>query len=214
MKLAREGWPAVGAVLFMTAAAWCLAPWISFALCLPLAFVCWFFRDPEREPERTLEYGDFLSPADGTVVEIEESEHEYTGRAVKIGIFMSGFDVHVNRFPETGKVEYTKYVPGKKWFAVAPKASEINERFYVGAMSEHGRFVLTQIAGIMARRIVYRVRTGDVVRRGERYGMIKLGSKVDLYLPPSIKPNVKPGDKVFAGRTVIGVKKNAQTQES
>ena len=170
--------------------------------------VCWFFRDPEREPERPLNDGDFLSPADGTIVEIEESEHEYTGKAVKIGIFMSGFNVHVNRFPVTGTVGYAKYVPGKKWFAIAPKASEINERFYVGAESEYGRFVLTQIAGIMARRIAPRVKVGDVVRGGGRYGMIKLGSKVDIYLPPTIKPDVKLGDKVFAGRTIIGVKKD------
>lgn len=208
MKLARDGWPTIAALVLMMAAGWYVSPWISVCLCVPLAFVCWFFRDPEREPERPLRDGDFLSPADGTIVEIEESEHEYTGKAVKIGIFMSGFNVHVNRFPVTGTIGYAKYVPGKKWFAIAPKASEINERFYVGAESEYGRFVLTQIAGIMARRIAPRVKVGDVVRGGGRYGMIKLGSKVDIYLPPVIKPNVNIGDKVFAGRTIIGVKKD------
>lgn len=209
MKLARDGWPTVGAFVLMIAAGWYVSAWISACLCVPLVFVCWFFRDPEREPERELKDGDFLSPADGKIVEIEEAEHEYTGRAVKIGIFMNGFNVHVNRFPVTGTVGYTKYIPGKKWFAIAPKASEINERFYVGAESEYGRFVLTQIAGIMARRIACRVKPGDVVRGGERYGMIKLGSKVDLYLPSSITPCVQIGDKVFAGRTIIGVKKIA-----
>lgn len=214
MKLAREGLPTVGALVLMIAAGWYVSPWISGCLCILLAFVCYFFRDPEREPERALADGDFLSPADGKVVEIEESEHEYTGRAVKIGIFMNGFDVHVNRFPVTGKVEYAKYVPGKKWFAIAPKASEINERFYVGAESEYGRFLLTQIAGIMARRIACRVKPGDVVRGGERYGMIKLGSKVDLYLPRAITPNVRIGERVFAGRTIIGVRKIEQEKES
>ena len=98
-------------------------------------------------------------------------------------------------------------VPGKKWFAIAPKASEINERFYVGAQSEFGRFVLTQIAGLMARRIVCKVRKGDTIDRGARYGMIKLGSKVDIYLPAGIVPSVKIGDMVKAGETVIGVVK-------
>ena len=85
MKLARDGWPTIAALLLMMAAGGYVSPWISVCLCVPLAFVCWFFRDPEREPERPLRDGDFLSPADGTIVEIEESEHEYTGKAVKIG---------------------------------------------------------------------------------------------------------------------------------
>ena len=114
MRLARDGWPTVAALVLMMAAGWYVSPWISVCLCVPLAFACWFFRDPDREPERPLDDGDFLSPADGTIVEIEESEHEYTGKAEKIGIFMSGFNVHVNRFPVTATVGYAKYVPGKK----------------------------------------------------------------------------------------------------
>ena len=120
---------------------------------------------------------------------------------------MNAFSVHVNRFPTDGTVKYIKYVPGKKWFAFAPKASEINERLYVGAESDHGRFLLVQIAGILARRIVRRVRMDDIVPIGGRYGMIKMGSKVDIYLPPEIMPNVKIGDKVFAGHSIIGVLK-------
>jgi phosphatidylserine decarboxylase len=204
MKLAREAWPTVGCLLFMIAGGWLISPFISAALAVPLAFVLWFFRDPDRVPAAP---EGFLSPADGKVVEIFEAEHEYTGKAMKIGIFMSGFDVHVNRFPVKGTIEYLKYVPGKKWFAIAPKASEINERFYVGAQSEFGRFVLTQIAGLMARRIVCKVRKGDTIDRGARYGMIKLGSKVDIYLPAGIVPSVKIGDMVKAGETVIGVVK-------
>lgn len=210
MKLARDAYPTIAALVLMMAAGWYVSPWITAALFVLLCFVCWFFRDPERSPERELREGDFLSPADGRVVEIEETEHEYVGRAVKIGIFMNGFNVHVNRFPAEGRVGYLKYAPGKKWFAIAPKASEINERMYVGAESEFGRFMLVQIAGIMARRIVCRVKAGELVRAGQRYGMIKLGSKVDIYLPPSIEPNVRLGDAVFAGRSIIGVKKNAQ----
>lgn len=207
MKIARDGWPSIGAIAFMAAGGYLISPWIAACLAVPLGFSLWFFRDPERSPERELSPSDFLSPADGRVVEIEETEHEYIGRAVKIGIFMNGFNVHVNRFPTKGRVEYVKYVPGKKWFAIAPKASEINERLYVGAESAYGRFLLVQIAGIMARRIVCRVHVGEEVDRGERYGMIKLGSKVDLYLPHEIEPNVKIGDNVKAGYTVIGVKR-------
>lgn len=205
MGVARDGYPTIAALLFMTAGGAFISPWISLCLAFPLCFALWFFRDPEREPEREMKPGDFLSPADGRVVEVEEAEHPYTGRAAKIGIFMSGFDVHVNRFPMRGTVEFTEYVPGKKWFAIAPKASEINERFYVGARSGYGRFLLVQIAGIMARRIAPRVKINDVVSTGERYGMIKLGSKVDIYLPPDIAPNVKMGDRVLAGHTIIGV---------
>ena len=98
-------------------------------------------------------------------------------------------------------------MPGKKWFAIAPKASEVNERLYVGAECEYGKFMLCQIAGILARRIVCKVRKGDTLDRGQRYGMIKLGSKVDIYIPSSIVPVVKLADRVVAGKTVIGVLK-------
>ena len=125
---------------------------------------------------------------------------------------MNGWDVHVNRFPFTGTVEYVRYMPGKKKVAFAPKASDVNERFYVGARSEDGRFLLCQIAGIMARRITKDVAIGDEYGRGERYGMIKLGSKVDLYLPASIRPVVNTGDRVKAGQTVIGVKRIERTE--
>ncbi|MEG1641948.1 MAG: phosphatidylserine decarboxylase [Synergistaceae bacterium] len=201
MKLAKEGFPTIAFILFTMLAGWFLSPYITYFLLIPLGIVVWFFRDPERTPD--CEEG-FVSPADGVVVELEESFHEYTGKAIKIGIFMNAFNVHVNRFPTDATVGYTKYVPGKKWFAIAPKASEINERFYVGGDSQYGRFVLTQIAGILARRIVCKVKIGDKIGRANRYGMIKLGSKVDLYLPESIKATVKIGDKVIAGKTIVG----------
>lgn len=209
MKLARDGYPSIGGLLFMVVGSWFISPYIAILLLLPLAITVWFFRDPERFPESS---EGFLSPADGKVVEIEEAEHEYTGKTIKIGIFMNAFNVHVNRFPTDGTVGFIQYVPGKKWFAIAPKASEINERLYVGAESKHGKFLLTQIAGILARRIVCRVKNGDTLSRGQRYGMIKLGSKVDIYLPTSIVPSVALGDKVVAGETVIGVLKNCQQE--
>ena len=204
MKLARDGLPTIFGLAFMVIGGGLISAWISVLLSFPLMLAIWFYRDPERMPKAS---SGWLSPADGKVVEIEEVDHENTGRTVKIGIFMNGLDVHVNRFPAAGKVEYVKYVPGKKWLAIAPKASEINERFYVGAQSENGRFLLVQIAGILARRIVCRVNKGDRLDRGQRYGMIKLGSKVDIYLPPAVKPAVELNSRVVAGETVIGVVK-------
>ncbi len=204
MKLARDGLPTIFGLAFMVIGGKFISPWISVVLAFPLMLALWFYRDPERTPEKP---SGWLSPADGRVVEIEEAEHEYTGKVIKIGIFMSGLDVHVNRFPTAGKVEYVKYVPGKKWFAIAPKASEVNERLYVGAQSENGRFLLVQIAGILARRIVCRANKGDRLDRGQRYGMIKLGSKVDIYLPPAVSPAVEINSRVVAGETVIGVVK-------
>ncbi|MDR3076060.1 MAG: phosphatidylserine decarboxylase, partial [Synergistaceae bacterium] len=129
----------------------------------------------------------------------------YAGNVTKIGIFMNGLDVHVNRFPFEGTVEEIMYAPGKKWFAIAPKSSEVNERMYVRAMTPHGRTTLVQIAGIMARRIVCYTNRDAHLARGERYGMIKLGSKVDIYLPKGVSPSVKTGDRVKAGVSAIGM---------
>jgi len=190
------------------AAACFFSSFVAVLLFIPLIGFAYFFRDPDREPDAE---DGWVSPADGKVVEIIDVEHEYLGKATKIGIFMNGFDVHVNRFPTLGTVEYVRYVPGKKKVAFAPKASDINERFYVGAKSEDGRFLLCQIAGIMARRITKDVAVGDEYGRGERYGMIKLGSKVDLYLPCTIRPAINVGDKVRAGKTIVGVKKIEKT---
>ena len=187
----------------MVVGGYLISPVVSGILIFPLALALWFYRDPDRTPPAC---DAWVSPADGTVVEIvEDAEDSYAGRATKVGIFMSGLDVHVNRFPTEGIVEDMRYVPGKKWFAIAPKASELNERLYTGIMTSQGRTTLVQIAGIMARRIVCRVKTGEALARGERYGMIKLGSKVDIYLPAAVKPAVRLGDKVKAGESVIGV---------
>jgi phosphatidylserine decarboxylase len=204
MKLARDGLPSIGGLAFMAVGAWFVSPVITAVLLFPLALSVWFYRDPERAARGGPD--DWVSPADGRVVEVVPGAADpYAGLTTKIGIFMSGFDVHVNRFPAEGTIEFVRYVPGKKWFAIAPKASEINERMYVGVLTRHGRTTLVQIAGIMARRIVCRGKIGETLARGERYGMIKLGSKVDVYLPAGIRPVVSVGDPVRAGESVIGV---------
>jgi phosphatidylserine decarboxylase len=181
---------------------------ITVILLFPLALSLWFYRDPDRAPASECGEDAWLSPADGRVVEVEEAFDQYAGKTTKIGIFMNGFDVHVNRFPSEGNVEEIVYVPGKKWFAIAPKASEINERLYVRAQTPFGKTTVVQIAGIMARRIACYTKSGARLARGERYGMIKLGSKVDVYLPDSVAPAVKTGDRVKAGESAIGVVKD------
>jgi phosphatidylserine decarboxylase len=204
LKFAAAGAPTFAALGAATVFAYFFSPPLAAFPALPLVLALWFYRDPDRTPEGDADA--WVSPADGKIVEIIEAFDDFAGHSIRIGIFMNGFDVHVNRFPRDGVVQDIIYVPGKKWFAFAPKASEENERMYVRILTPEGRTTLVQIAGIMARRIVCYVKNGDALARGERYGMIKLGSKVDVYLPEGISPAVRVGDRVRAGESVIGVK--------
>ena len=205
LKFARDGLATIAAFAVLAVLFTILLPWrwpgvAMFILC---GFAMWFYRDPDRAfPEGE---NIFASPADGRIVEIEPVTHPFTGASLKVGIFMNAFSVHVNRAPCEGTVEYLEYVPGKKIAAFAPKASEVNERHYVGLHTAHGSILLVQIAGLLARRIVCRVKRGQVLSAGERYGMIKLGSKVDIYLPTDVQLSVKVGDNVFAGKSVLGM---------
>ena len=205
MKLTKDGLPTVITFAVLTVLSVVFLPWfwMDAAMLVCLCFVLWFYRDPDRvfpEGENV-----FASPADGSVIEIMPAEHPFTGASTKVGIFMSLVSVHVNRAPCEGTVEYLEYVPGKKAITLAPKASEVNERNCVGLRTKHGPVLIVQIAGLLARRIVCRVKRGDVLSAGERYGMIKLGSKVDIHLPTGVQLAVKVGDNVFAGKTVLGV---------
>ena len=206
MKIAKDGLPTI-IFLLLCSGAFLYISVIPAAIIFVIALiVIWFFRDPERKAD--YKDGYFFSPADGKVVEISQANHEFTGQAIKVGIFMNIFSVHVNRAPCTGRVDFLEYKPGKKVAAFAPKASEINERNYVGLSTQWGPVMMTQIAGLVARRIVCRVNRGDVLEAGGRYGMIKLGSRVDLYLPSDTVLSVKKGDNVKAGLTCIGVIKD------
>jgi len=167
------------------------------------ALLLYFFRDPRRiSPAGE---GLFLAPADGRVVEVQRVREPrfLGGEGLKIGIFMSLLDVHVNRAPLEGQVTLVEHVPGQFLQAFRPEASEVNEHNLVGLESRYGRVLVKQVAGILARRVVCWVRAGQKLRAGDRLGVIKFGSRVELYLPLGAEPVVRVGDQARAGVTVI-----------
>lgn len=179
---------------------------LSGTALLVTLFILWFFRNPERTvPEKQ---NGVISPADGRVVEVLKvfEDHLLHSEAIKIGIFMSPLDVHVNRIPFGGKILTILYQPGKFLSAFKANASLENEQNAVLLETQTGKKILfVQIAGVLARRIVYWIREGEQVQKGQRFGMIKFGSRLDLYLPPSTEVFVKPGEKVKGGATLIGI---------
>lgn len=169
-------------------------------------FTLWFFRDPHRKINRDNDV--VVSPADGRVVAHDEIEDDFVGSAKLLSIFMSGFDVHVNRMPADVKIVNEEYTPGKFISAFNPSASFVNERrrIDIDAGGER-KYAVTQIAGLMARRIVPYLSKGDTARKGDKIGMIKFGSKVDIVLPADIVVQVTLNQKLKAGQTVIGLYK-------
>jgi phosphatidylserine decarboxylase len=211
IRMAPEGrWFIVGAwvialVLLVTALRYGTPVWWIAAL-LWLLLSIWvlaFFRDPERSGQR----GDrlILAPADGKVVGIIETDEPafFGGRAVRISIFMNVFNCHVNRYPADGTVQYRHYNPGKFGHAGAEKSSLDNEQSSIGLVTQRGKILIRQIAGLIARRIVTDHEVGTSVRQGERLGMIRFGSRVDLFLPLGTRVLVKPGDSTLVGVTVV-----------
>ncbi|MEF8796823.1 MAG: phosphatidylserine decarboxylase, partial [Salinivenus sp.] len=172
-----------------------------------LAFTLYFFRDPTRTPPPEARDNGLLAPADGRVVEIvEETDSLYLeGPAQRVSIFLSPLDVHVNRVPARGVVEHERYRPGDYLVAWHPKASEQNERSEIGVRHPGGTKVLfKQIAGAVARRIVYHIGEGDTVSAGQRFGIVKFGSRMDVLVPPHVDLRLEKGQRVRAGETVIG----------
>jgi phosphatidylserine decarboxylase len=202
---------AVIAVILVALAMWTDVWWLSGLLIaiavFIVAFSLNFFRDPERahgKPESELDRL-VLCPADGKVVIIKDArEEEYLKSDAKmISIFMSPMNVHVNRSPMTGVVEFFRYVKGEFLVAHAEEASHRNERAIIGLNSNGYRILFTQVAGYIARRIVCPVKVGDNLKVGERYGMIKFGSRVDIFLPKESKVLVKVGEITVAGETIM-----------
>ena len=167
-----------------------------------------FFRDPERKiPKRK---GIIVSPADGKIIITKKNtSNSFVGENCnQISIFMSPLDVHVNRIPISGKVELLKYFEGKFIAAFEDKASENNERMEIGLVSEEGKVFFTQVAGFLARRIVNELKVGDSVHIGNKFGMIKFGSRVDIFVSENWSPVVSLNDKVTAGETILFELKN------
>lgn len=186
-----------------------LHPWIGFVIYPLLIALCglvlYFFRDPDRivpDDENLI-----ISPADGKVVLIQEvDEPEYLKQKVtQVSIFLSPLNVHVNRNPVSGDLEYLKYYPGKYLMAWEDHASELNERAHFGVKHPSGiRILFKQITGFLARRIVYHISEGDQLKAGERFGIMKFGSRMDLLLPENVEVIVKKGDRTVAGESIIG----------
>lgn len=205
LPIVKEGFIYIGILAVITCAAflftdfhWAIIPGVL------LVFVTFFFRNPERSipADNTL----VLSPADGKVMNIEETfEDGFLGEAgYKVTIFLSVFDVHVNRSPIYGEIKYQQYTCGRFRPAYKKAVGCENERHTIGLENNHMKILVTQIAGILARRIVSWVNLGSTLERGERYGMIKFGSCTEVIVPKSVDILVKKGDRVKGGETIIG----------
>ena len=210
MRIAPEGWPFIRVALSLDlalAVVWFAWPgWTAALLVVGLVVTVWvaaFFRDPERRGER----GDALvvAPADGRICSITQvDEPMYLHRqTTRISIFMSVFNVHVNRFPVSGEVEVVHYNPGEFTVASHDKASLVNEQASIGILGPRGAMLVRQIAGSIARRIVTDCGPGDHVTQGERLGMIRFGSRVDVFLDPAAKVKVTMDQVVRGGETVL-----------
>lgn len=204
--IASVGYPLIFASAFTTGV-FALLQLRALAL-LGLAvtfFIAYFFRDPDRVV--SVAEGAVVSPADGRIVisgKVDQSPF-HDGPCQKVSIFMSVFNVHVNRIPYNGQVERIAYHPGKFLNASLDKASENNERNAVFVMTDKGRrYCFVQIAGLIARRIICHIQAGETVHRGRRFGMICFGSRLDVYLPIETALNVAVGDRVQAGTSIIG----------
>lgn len=214
--MAKEGYPIIFSVLvvsFILSFSNVFIPdsyllnGLSFLCWIVFAWVLWFFRDPERKNPNIK--NSVISPADGKILEVKEIEEPFVvnGKTKVVVIFMNIFDCHVNRIPISGKVNFYKYLEGEFLAAFDDKASEKNEQTVIGIKSEKVTVVFKQIAGLIARRIICKVRENDQVFQGDRFGLIKFGSRVDIYLPVDTEIKVQPKQKVRAGETIIGILK-------
>lgn len=184
---------------------WLFAPpliTIAVILLLLAAFVAFFFRDPERETptdDKTI-----ISPADGLVVVLKPIDSQNAEVGTLVSIFLSVFDVHINRSPLSGRVTTAEYKPGRFLVASKARASIENEQTIITVENQYAKVVFKQIAGLIARRIVLWKKAGDEVKLGERVGLIKFGSRVDIILPPQVNVMIRKGQRVKGGVTVIG----------
>ncbi|MCH2448798.1 MAG: phosphatidylserine decarboxylase family protein [Gracilimonas sp.] len=213
--IARDGYSTIAFVLLVSVlvcgfAFYFLDHWFRYVLILAMVVLTgltiFFFRDPDRNIPDGNEL--IISPADGKVVFVKEIEEPVyiKGKATQISIFLSPLNVHVNRNPVSGLLEYVKYHPGEYLMAWTEHASELNERADFGVLHpSNTKIFFRQITGFLARRIVYNIKEGDELKAGERFGIMKFGSRMDIVVPENVDIKVEPGDKTVAGESVIGV---------
>jgi len=211
LSFAREGYLFIGIAAVAAASAFGLAlarrSWTLWLLAVVVTlialWVAYFFRDPERTGQRGATL--VVAPADGRLIMMTEVDEPafVQGRAIRLSIFMNVFNVHVNRYPVDGVVQYVHYNKGKFINAAAEKSSLENEQMSVGVVTGQYRILVRQIAGLIARRIVTYSKVGEVVHQGDRMGIIRFGSRVDVFLPTSAKLLAKVGDLTTAGTTIL-----------
>ena len=203
--IAREGWPfiTIGLIAALTMH-YFVGKWAAFPLWFISLFMLQFFRDPQRTPKST-DANDVLTPADGRIVVVEQTTDPYRNApALKISVFMNVFNVHSQRSPVNGTVDFIRYYPGAFLNAALSKASLENERNAVLMHTDQGvPITVVQVAGLIARRILCYTQPEAHLSTGERYGFIRFGSRLDVYLPPSSQAAVAIGDKVYAGQDVL-----------
>ncbi len=204
-KVAREGYPFIlSSAIVVLITAVLEIYWMAILFSILTFFILFFFRDPERQVIQ--KKGVFYSPADGKVIFFGKTVEDeiLKDQALEVSIFMSPFDVHINRIPCDGIVREIRYYPGRFYAAFKEDSSRANEHITMLIEGEDGSVVVRQVAGFLARRAVCNVKPGDIVKQGQRYGLIKFSSRVDIYLPLNANIRVKLKDKVKAGQTIIG----------
>lgn len=202
--ISRDGWLYLAMLLVLMLICYIVWPWLIIIPGLFFIFVLFFFRNPERLiPVDEL---SLVSPADGVVMDVERVYEDkfMQEESIRIRVFLSIFNVHVNRSPMAGKVVFRAYRPGKMLPAFKSHASELNEKNYIGIENQNLRILVTQVTGFIARRIVCWVNEGDELGRGERFGLIKFGSCTELFLPSNVNVLVTQGDKVVGGQSILG----------
>ncbi|MTI84227.1 MAG: phosphatidylserine decarboxylase family protein [Firmicutes bacterium] len=206
----KDGIPYIAVLIILCLFFYFLHPVLALIPAGLLLFVVFFFRNPPRQIPENDQH--ILSPADGKIMEIKEIKDTvfFGGKVTKITIFLSVFNVHVNRAPIKGKITHTEYRPGKFLPAFKGHASDVNERNTIGIENEHLKVMVHQITGFIARRIVFYHKKGDFLSQGSIFGMIKFGSCTEIVIPAHVKTVAQKGQKVKAGISVLGVLRNEQ----